>query len=615
MLCLHSRASGRAGPLLRRLVSAAGAPAWQTLDDTQPPNPTAWNPGLQESNSCAGNSSRAAAAAGNNGPTPPAAQPSSASTEPPPPSAWAARSVQPTPSSSAAVGGPEKEPWPRPKVIRQLVEGRVHETVLMSLANGVVQRHSQSTEDTTLELRFKKRKISLATTIRQQLAATFLPAGYPATVGPNYLPYVWWRALQQCSSSANGVLASSFLLYSVGLGQGAIPTAGAVNWVLKDGLGQAGTLLAARFMAQTFDENSRGWYIRGSILLNLATMIEIATVFAPEYFLVMGAGANTLKGLTWMALGATSAAFNLAFQQKNNIADIHARSTTQSITVSLVGTAAGAWFASIVGQSPTDALAVSAALCGVNLLAAHQASKSVPLQTLNPVRSQILAGIFADTAVAAMKSGRSPCAGDPCPLPSPKEVAKIDPVSFWPKSASRLFINALYKEPQKLVPPVIGTPLHKAAALSPKALQLISRVHADRQCMVFPMGGEVHMILRDSATEQDFLDGILQSELLRRELLIALHGGCGGGETVARKALPMEELPLDLLEAAMNRSLSLSSRLGSRFRDELVRAGGARSASSMMGTPTGLCGDPTIGRSCSAWEHAKELSGPCPEVL
>lgn len=43
------------------------------------------------------------------------------------------------------------------------------------------------------------------------------------------------------------VLASSFLLYSVGLGQAsAAAAAGAANWVLKDGLGQAGTLLFGR---------------------------------------------------------------------------------------------------------------------------------------------------------------------------------------------------------------------------------------------------------------------------------------------------------------------------------------------------------------------------------
>ena len=36
------------------------------------------------------------------------------------------------------------------------------------------------------------------------------------------------------------VLSTQALLYSVGLGAGAIPTAAAVNWVLKDGLGQLG---------------------------------------------------------------------------------------------------------------------------------------------------------------------------------------------------------------------------------------------------------------------------------------------------------------------------------------------------------------------------------------
>lgn len=46
------------------------------------------------------------------------------------------------------------------------------------------------------------------------------------------------------------VLASTFLLYAVGLGEGAIPTAGALSWVLKDGLGQLGTLLFGRWEAR-----------------------------------------------------------------------------------------------------------------------------------------------------------------------------------------------------------------------------------------------------------------------------------------------------------------------------------------------------------------------------
>ncbi len=77
---------------------------------------------------------------------------------------------------------------------------------------------------------------------KKQLQATFLPAGYPDSVGRNYLQYTAWQAVTNIATTANGVLASTFLLYSVGLGAGAIPTAGALNWVLKDGLGQVSRL-------------------------------------------------------------------------------------------------------------------------------------------------------------------------------------------------------------------------------------------------------------------------------------------------------------------------------------------------------------------------------------
>ena len=53
------------------------------------------------------------------------------------------------------------------------------------------------------------------------------------------------------------MLASTFLLYSVGLGAGAIPAAGAMNWVLKDGIGQLGTLAFGKAIAHNFDIYSK----------------------------------------------------------------------------------------------------------------------------------------------------------------------------------------------------------------------------------------------------------------------------------------------------------------------------------------------------------------------
>jgi hypothetical protein len=199
----------------------------------------------------------------------------------------------------------------------------------------------------------------LRSSLNRQLSSTFLPSGYPSSVAPGYLRFVWWQGLHHFAGSVNGgadavhclghvgvgrslcafprcmrcrnhakshhsclvhchpprlpacsctavsrppasshcssllhpatsidsclvnphhphpflaaaVLASTFLLYSVGLGAGAIPTAGALNWVLKDGLGQLGTLLFGKAIAHSFDVNARMWYLAASTKLNLA---------------------------------------------------------------------------------------------------------------------------------------------------------------------------------------------------------------------------------------------------------------------------------------------------------------------------------------------------------
>ena len=78
----------------------------------------------------------------------------------------------------------------------------------------------------------------------------------------------------------------SFVRYAVGLGAGAIPTAGAVNWALKDGLGQLGTLLFGRAIAPRFDLQPRAWYFAASGMLNLALLIEISTMLVVSFVFI-----------------------------------------------------------------------------------------------------------------------------------------------------------------------------------------------------------------------------------------------------------------------------------------------------------------------------------------
>ncbi|KIY92039.1 putative UPF0420 protein C16orf58 like protein [Monoraphidium neglectum] len=201
----------------------------------------------------------------------------------------------------------------------------------------------------------------------KQLQNTFLPSGYPGSVGPHYLQYSLWQAVTNVATTANGVLASTFLLYAVGLGAGAIPTAGALNWVLKDGLGQLGTLLFAKAIAHNFDIHSKSWYFLSFVLLSSATgeCMEIATILVPNAFLVLGSCANMIKGLSWMAGGSTRSVFNLSFVRDNNIADITAKNTSQYIFASLFGTALGVSICAYIGQSAPLALTSFSLLAAV----------------------------------------------------------------------------------------------------------------------------------------------------------------------------------------------------------------------------------------------------------
>ena len=83
-----------------------------------------------------------------------------------------------------------------------------------------------------------------------------------------------------CIASDYGCLVcavgSTFLLYAAGLGRAeSAATASAINWIVKDGIGQAGTLVTARMFSHDFDLNTRSWYIFANVLACLAAVAEV----------------------------------------------------------------------------------------------------------------------------------------------------------------------------------------------------------------------------------------------------------------------------------------------------------------------------------------------------
>ncbi|GLI59514.1 hypothetical protein VaNZ11_001407 [Volvox africanus] len=230
--------------------------------------------------------------------------------------------------------------------------------------------------------------------VRDTITATFLPAGYPDTTGQNYVRFMTWQGVNNMAMTANTVLASTFMLYAVGLGAGSIPTAGALNWVLKDGMGQLGTLLFGKTIAHNFDVHSKTWFFLSAVMLQAAAALELLTVLVPEHFLLMGSLANTLKGLAWMAAGSTRSVFHLSFARDNNIADVTAKGTSQYIFASLVGTAGGAVMCAAVGQSGAAAACCFGLLAAATIGSAYMAVQVIPLSTLNATRLQLLVDAF-----------------------------------------------------------------------------------------------------------------------------------------------------------------------------------------------------------------------------
>ena len=179
------------------------------------------------------------------------------------------------------------------------------------------------------------------------------------------------------------MLSTQALLYAVGLGAGAIPVAAAVNWVLKDGLGQLGGVLYAALLGQRFDADPKRHRFLSGVALQAATAVELMTPLLPGYFLLLASVANIGKNVAWLAASATRAQLHQALALQENLGDVTAKSGSQTTVAALLGTGVG-----VVVSSMLDGTASAAALAYLpfaagSLYALHRSNYTVAVRTLN----------------------------------------------------------------------------------------------------------------------------------------------------------------------------------------------------------------------------------------
>lgn len=170
--------------------------------------------------------------------------------------------------------------------------------------------------------------------------------------------------------------------------------AAALNWVLKDGLGQLGGMAFTAFafsprfiyrlVNSRLDADSRGWRILAAWLLEISTWLEVLTPLCPRYFLLFATLANIGKNISWLAGSATRAGIRYGFVNAHNMGDLTAKEGSQTVAITVFGTFLGIMLSNLIGPGHMEYVLLSS-LCisSISLFSIYRSLHCVSLPTLN----------------------------------------------------------------------------------------------------------------------------------------------------------------------------------------------------------------------------------------
>lgn len=227
-----------------------------------------------------------------------------------------------------------------------------------------------------------------------------LPDGYPSSVTRDYLDYTLWRMGQNIASQINGVLTTQALLYAVGLGKGAIPTAAAVNWVLKDGIGYLSKIILAKY-GRHFDVHPKGWRLLADLIENASCALELLTPSYPHLFVYLGAAAGAGRSASGLIQAATRSCFYAGFAAQRNFAEVIAKGEAQGMVSKSIGIALGIAISSYVGASGPMLVTAFLTVTSIHMFCNLRSYQAVQLRTLNPYRASLVFSEYIRRGVVA----------------------------------------------------------------------------------------------------------------------------------------------------------------------------------------------------------------------
>ncbi|XP_057758616.1 protein root UVB sensitive 1, chloroplastic isoform X1 [Arachis stenosperma] len=329
-----------------------------------------------------------------------------------------------------------------------------------------------------------------------------LPEGFPKSVTSDYLEYSLWRAVQGVASQVSGVLATQSLLYAVGLGKGAIPTAAAINWVLKDGIGYLSKIMLSNF-GRHFDVNPKGWRLFADLLENAAFGLEMCTPAFPQFFVLIGAVAGASRSAAALIQASTRSCFFAGFAAQRNFAEVIAKGEVQGMASKFIGIGIGIGLGNCIGSSTPLVLASFGVVTWIHMYCNLKSYQSIQLRTLNPYRASL---VFSEYLL----SGQAP------PV---KEVNDEEPLfpavpilnaTFANKAKS----NALSSEAKDAAAEIerrleLGSKLSEIVSSKDDALALFT-LYKDEGYILSEHMGKFCVVLKESCLPLDMLKALFQ---------------------------------------------------------------------------------------------------------
>ncbi|GJW12349.1 protein root UVB sensitive 4 [Tanacetum coccineum] len=243
---------------------------------------------------------------------------------------------------------------------------------------------------------------------------------FPRKVSDSYLEYVKWKFLHRVFSSALQVLATQAMFRAIGIGYArSLPSAAALNWVLKDGLGRLSRCIYTASLSSAFDTNLKRVRFSTSVVFSLSIGVELMTPAFPQYFLLLASIANIAKQISLACYLATGTAVHRSFAVADNLGEVSAKAQIQTVCFDNLGLLLAAALNVMVKNNQRLQAAlpfvVYPIFTAIDLCGIYQSLKHVHLQTLTKDRLEMIIDTWIELGY----------------VPSPAEASKREGISLF----------------------------------------------------------------------------------------------------------------------------------------------------------------------------------------